>query len=124
MGAVQGDVSHALHRLRPLPPSVSDGHVADDALHDQWGHVLRHVLGARHQPHPEPRLFQETIQREGRLPRFLSCLVHIVLGSLVNPLCISGQASGGVHGVQEAAAGDAHEDHGVLRAPLSGQVLR
>ena len=33
--AVQGDVAHALHRLRPLPAPVPHRHVAHHALHDQ-----------------------------------------------------------------------------------------
>lgn len=37
---------------------------------------------------------------------------------------ILGETSGGVHGVPQAASGDASTDHGVLRAPLPGQVLR
>lgn len=37
---------------------------------------------------------------------------------------IPGKTSGGVHGVSEATTRDATADHGVLRAPVPGQVLR
>ena len=36
----------------------------------------------------------------------------------------TGEASGGVHGLQEASAGDATANNGVLRAQISGKVLR
>lgn len=36
----------------------------------------------------------------------------------------TGEASGGVHGLQEAAKGDAAANHGVLRAQISRKVLR
>ena len=65
LGAVQGHVPHAVHRVRPVSAAIVDGHVADDALHDQRCYVLRNVSGARHQSHSEPRLITKTIQREG-----------------------------------------------------------
>lgn len=99
LGIVQSDVSYAVHRLRPISPAIFNRHVADDALHDIWSHVLCPLPGARHQPDPELGLLQEAVPREG-------------------------EASGGVHGVSEVAAGDAAANHGVLRAPVPRQVLR
>ena len=77
VGPVQGHVPHAVHRLRPLPAAVADGHVAHDALHDQWGHVLRNVPRPRHKPHPESRFLQETVQREGA---FAVCNLYEYIG--------------------------------------------
>ena len=41
---------------RPIQvsPTVLDGHVVDDAEHDERGHLLRHVPRPRHQPHTVP----------------------------------------------------------------------
>ena len=43
--------------------------MADHVEHDQWGNLLRHVPGPRHQPHPEPGQQQEAVQREGQSHR-------------------------------------------------------
>ena len=41
---------------RPIQvsPTVLDGHVVNDAEHDEWGHLLRHVPWPRHQPYTVP----------------------------------------------------------------------
>lgn len=88
-----------MHRLRPLSPAILDRYVADNAINDIWSHVLRPVPGARHQPDPELGLLQEAVPREG-------------------------EAGGGVHGLQEAAARDAATHHRVFRTPVPRQVLR
>lgn len=54
MGTIQGDVSHAVHRVRSVPAAVADGYVADDAVHDLRRHLLRTVPRSRDQPHPVP----------------------------------------------------------------------
>ena len=35
LGAVQGHVTHAVHRVRKVPAPVPDGHVAHHAVNDQ-----------------------------------------------------------------------------------------
>ncbi|CAG9813148.1 unnamed protein product [Phaedon cochleariae] len=99
MGPVQGHVAHAVHRVRPLSPAVAHRHVAHDALDDLRSDVLRALPGPRHQPHPESGLVKAAVPRKG-------------------------ETSGRVHGVPQTPARDAPADHGVLRAPLPGQVLR
>lgn len=53
MGAIQSDVTHVVHRVRPVPAAVADGHVAHDALHDLGRDVLRSVPRTRHQSYTE-----------------------------------------------------------------------
>lgn len=53
MGAVQGDVPHAVHRIWPVSSAISHGHVADHALNDLRCHLLRSLPWARHQPDSE-----------------------------------------------------------------------
>lgn len=62
---VQSHVAHAVHRLRPFPAAVVDGHVADHVVHDQRRHVLRPVPGARHQSDTESGLVPPTVPRKG-----------------------------------------------------------
>lgn len=65
MVVVQSHVAHAVHRLRPFPAAVVDGHVADHVVHDQRRHVLRPVPGARHQSDTELGLVPPTVPRKG-----------------------------------------------------------
>lgn len=52
MGAVQGDVAHAVHRLRAVSAAVAHGHVAHHAVYDLGSHLLRALPRSRHQSHP------------------------------------------------------------------------
>lgn len=70
MVVVQSHVAHAVHRLRPFPAAVVDGHVADHVVHDQRRHVLRPVPGARHQSDTESGLVPPAVPRKG-LCRFV-----------------------------------------------------
>lgn len=67
LGHVQGHVSHVVHRVRTVSPTEHDGHVADDVVDDQRGHVLRHVPRTRYESHPELGFIQEAVQRKGNL---------------------------------------------------------
>ena len=68
MGAVQSHVPHVMHRLRPVPAAILDGHVVDHVVHDQWRHLLRPLPGTRHQPDPEPGLVPKAVPRKGTVP--------------------------------------------------------
>ena len=62
---LQGDVSHALYRLRPVPPSEHDGPLAHHGLHDRRCHMFRPHPWSRHLDHPEPGQQQAAVQGEG-----------------------------------------------------------
>lgn len=66
VGLVQGHVAHAVYWLWEVPAAVAHGHVAHNALHDQWRHLLRALPWPRHQPHPVPRLLSQTVSRKGK----------------------------------------------------------
>ena len=63
---VQGDVPHAVYRLRQVSPPEHDGPLADHDLHDCRGHLLCPHPGPCHQHYPESGQFPETVQRKGR----------------------------------------------------------
>ena len=75
VGFVQGHVSHAVHRLRPVPSTVTDRHVADHAQYDQRCYLLCHVPWTRDQSHPESRFIKKTIPRKGKRPSILTNFV-------------------------------------------------
>ena len=62
---LQGDVAHALHRLRQVSAAEHDGPLADHGLDDRRGHLLRPHPRARHLHHPEPGQQQAAVQGEG-----------------------------------------------------------
>lgn len=64
VGAVQGHVAHAVHRVRALSPAVGHRPVAHPPQHDQRSHLLRTLPRTHHQPHTVTRLVKETVQRE------------------------------------------------------------
>lgn len=78
VGAVQGHVAHAVHRLRPFPAPIADRHVADHAVDDFGRHMLRPLPGSRNQSNPEFGLVAAPVPRKGNCGsswlRFCVCL--------------------------------------------------
>ena len=65
MGVVQGAVTHAVHRLRPVSAAEHHRRVADHGQYADRSHMLRHVRRSRHDAHPVVRHFEKTLPREG-----------------------------------------------------------
>lgn len=68
MGAVQGDVAHALHWIWPVSTPIADRHVAHHAVHDLRSDLLRPVPWTRHQLNPELGLIATAVPRKGMCP--------------------------------------------------------
>ena len=79
---LQGNVSHAMHRLWAISSSVNDGHVAHLSFDDQRGHLLCTFPRTHDKSHSVIRFFQETVQRKGE-PQHQSHLA--LINSLLFP---------------------------------------
>jgi len=62
VGTVQGAVTHAVHRLRPVPPAVRDRRLADHCQHADRSHVLRAVRRTVHHAHTDVRHFKAHVR--------------------------------------------------------------
>ena len=71
VGAVQGTLAYALHRLRPLPPAEHDGRMADHGQYADRGDLLCAIRRPRHDAHPIVRHVQAVIQGEGLFIYFI-----------------------------------------------------
>jgi len=65
VGVVQGVVTHAVYRLRPLPATVRLRRLVDDRQHADRRHVLRTVRRPVHLAHTDVRHLQAHLRRKG-----------------------------------------------------------
>lgn len=62
---VQGHESHAVHRVRPVPPHRHGWRVAHHPQHDCGRYLLRHVCGPRDSANPISGLISTAVPGEG-----------------------------------------------------------
>lgn len=130
LGSVQGHVTHAVYRLRPVSAAVDSRPVDHHAVHDMRRHVLRPLHWTHHQPDTVAGLFSTPLPWQGTATcRWRSSLCPCLAGRLLAGAVLLGPVQGHVaHAVYRlrpvsAAVSDWHVAHHAVHGQR-GHLLR
>jgi len=73
VGALQSTLTHALYRLRPLPPAEYDGRLVDHGQYADRGNLLCTVRWSRHHTYTVVRHVEAPLPGEGECGRQVTC---------------------------------------------------